>query len=71
MSKYGFKSWFHYWMWRYRKRKRRLQIEVKPHWDYWNGKKLLLADIVVLGFKDPYDALKESMKRNKRNNPRF
>lgn len=71
MSKYGFKSWFHYWIWRFRNRKRKIEILQEPRWEVWNGRVLLIADIVLRGFKDPYDAFKDSMKRNKRNNPRF
>ena len=58
MSTYGFRGWFSYWWWRFRNRKRKIEIAEKPHWDTWNGKRLLMAVIYVGGYKDPYDSIR-------------
>jgi hypothetical protein len=58
MSTYGFKNWLQYWWWRFMNRKRRIEIREAPHWDYWNGKRLLMAIIDVGAYKNPYHNLK-------------
>lgn len=50
-GEYAFNNWFSYLIWQFRHRNYNIEIIEEPRWEIFNGRKMLIAKIIVSGNK--------------------